>query len=124
MSLSAFQRRRRELAAKKAAEAAELEATQRGQNINDKPVEKMTVAELKEYAKKNDIVLGEATKKDEILAVILAARHDGSTGGGTDDQDYQAPGGNQDDSAAGDDSDGGDDPDAKNAQDGEGNGGE
>lgn len=38
----------------------------------DKPVEKMTVAELKSHADKNQIDLGEATKKDDILAVIQA----------------------------------------------------
>ena len=36
-----------------------------------KPLESRTVAELKEYAAENDIDLGEATKKEDILAAIL-----------------------------------------------------
>ncbi|MFD1954294.1 hypothetical protein ACFSL6_08920 [Paenibacillus thailandensis] len=39
----------------------------------DKPVGEMTVTELKAYAKANSIDLGEATKKDEILAKIKEA---------------------------------------------------
>lgn len=38
----------------------------------EKPVEKMKVDELKAHAEKRNIDLGEATKKDDILAVILA----------------------------------------------------
>jgi predicted NUDIX family NTP pyrophosphohydrolase len=38
-----------------------------------KPVEKMTVPELKQYAEEKQIDLGDATKKDEILAAIQAA---------------------------------------------------
>lgn len=37
-------------------------------------LEKMNVAQLKKYAKDNDIDLGDATKKEEILAVIEAAQ--------------------------------------------------
>lgn len=33
-------------------------------------IKKMTVAELKDYATKNSIDLGEATKKDDVLEVI------------------------------------------------------
>lgn len=36
-------------------------------------VDKMTVAELKEYAARNDIELGDATKKEDILAAIKGA---------------------------------------------------
>ncbi|MFK0524758.1 Rho termination factor N-terminal domain-containing protein [Paenibacillus illinoisensis] len=36
-------------------------------------IEKMKVAELKEYAEENGIDLGDATKKDEILEVIKEA---------------------------------------------------
>lgn len=61
MSATAFQRKRREIAAREAAEKTKAE----------KPLEKMTVKELKEYAKSNGIELGEASKKDEILAVLL-----------------------------------------------------
>ena len=39
----------------------------------EKPLDKMTVAELKEYAKANEIDLGEAKTKAEILEVIKAA---------------------------------------------------
>ena len=38
-----------------------------------KPIEKRTVAELKEYAAEHGVDLGEATKKDDILAAIKAA---------------------------------------------------
>ncbi|MEG0450947.1 MAG: hypothetical protein RR595_13910 [Lysinibacillus sp.] len=37
-----------------------------------KTIEEMTIAELKEYAKENEINLGPAKKLDEILAVIQA----------------------------------------------------
>ena len=37
------------------------------------PVDKMTVAELKAHAAEHSIDLGEATKKDEILAAVQAA---------------------------------------------------
>ncbi|MFJ9885938.1 hypothetical protein ACIQRW_08755 [Streptomyces sp. NPDC091287] len=36
------------------------------------PVEKMTVEQLKAYAAEQDIDLGDATKKDDIRAVVLA----------------------------------------------------
>lgn len=35
-----------------------------------KPLDKMSIAELKAYAEQNQIELGGATKKDEILAII------------------------------------------------------
>lgn len=38
----------------------------------EKPLEKMTLAELKVHAEKHEIDLGEATKKEDILAAILA----------------------------------------------------
>lgn len=40
----------------------------------DKPLEKMTVAELREYAASKEIDLGEATKKEEILQVLQGAQ--------------------------------------------------
>jgi hypothetical protein len=42
--------------------------------VEPKPLEKMTVAELNEYAEQHGINLGDSTKKDDILAVILAAK--------------------------------------------------
>lgn len=39
-----------------------------------KVLEDLNVAELKKYAKDNEIDLGEATKKDDILAVIQEAQ--------------------------------------------------
>lgn len=39
----------------------------------EKPIDKMTVAELQEYAKEKGIDLGEAKSKAEILDVIKAA---------------------------------------------------
>lgn len=60
MGLAAFNRSRR-IAAEKLAEEQE-----------EKPLDKMKVEELKEYAVTHDIDLGEATKKPEILAVIIA----------------------------------------------------
>ncbi|WP_438435412.1 DUF7210 family protein [Gorillibacterium sp. sgz500922] len=39
----------------------------------DKAVDDMTVAELKAYAKAQGIDLGDATKKEEILAAVKAA---------------------------------------------------
>lgn len=38
--------------------------------IEPKTVEEMTITELKEYAAENDIDLGDAKKKDDILAAI------------------------------------------------------
>lgn len=38
----------------------------------DKPVDKMKIDELKAHAEKLEIDLGDATKKDDILAVIQA----------------------------------------------------
>ena len=45
---------------------------------NPKAIEEMTVAELKEYAAENDIDLGDAKKRDEILEVIQAAENEES----------------------------------------------
>ena len=42
-------------------------------NSADKPLNKRTVDELKAYAAENSIDLGDATKRDEILAAIAAA---------------------------------------------------
>lgn len=42
----------------------------------EKPLEKRTVDELRKYAADNQIDLGEASKKDEILAAIAAAQQD------------------------------------------------
>lgn len=39
----------------------------------DKPLEKMKVDELKAYASERNIDLGEATKKEDVLAAILKA---------------------------------------------------
>lgn len=39
----------------------------------DKPLEKRTVDELRQYAADNNVDLGEATKKEDILAAIAAA---------------------------------------------------
>lgn len=39
----------------------------------EKPLEKRSVADLKAYADENGIDLGEATKKADVLAAILAA---------------------------------------------------
>lgn len=41
--------------------------------VKETDIEKMKVAELKEYAEEKGIDLGEATKKDEILEVIKEA---------------------------------------------------
>ncbi|MEK5235458.1 hypothetical protein NST99_07140 [Paenibacillus sp. FSL L8-0470] len=43
------------------------------------PVPEMKLPELKDYAKKHGIDLGEATKREDVLAVILKA---GEAGGG------------------------------------------
>ena len=64
MSLSGFQRRRREQAAK---EAAEREAVEKEEN---KTIDEMSTAELKKYAADNGIDLGEAKGKSAILAAI------------------------------------------------------
>lgn len=53
---------------------------ERGYTVEDepkddsKPFEKMTVAELKEYAEQHGIDLGDASKKEDILSVILATK--------------------------------------------------
>lgn len=71
MSATAFQRMRREQVAKEVAEKADREAEEKLQK--EKPIDKMTVSELKAYAETNKIDLGDATKKDDILAAIQAA---------------------------------------------------
>lgn len=43
------------------------------QSAVPKPVDKMTVEELKAHAAEHSIDLGEASKKDEILAAVQAA---------------------------------------------------
>ena len=43
-------------------------------DTGDTPVAKMTVGELREYAAEHDIDLGDATRKDDILAAIAAAQ--------------------------------------------------
>jgi hypothetical protein len=53
--------------------------------LEDKPLEKQSVAELKAYAEQHGIDLGEATKKPEILAAILAAPQNGAPNGGAGD---------------------------------------
>ncbi|OAB46549.1 hypothetical protein [Paenibacillus antarcticus] len=68
MGLSSFNRARR-LAAEKALEESQ-----------EKPLDKMSVAELKENAAENEIDLGDATKKPEIIALILAASGGGGDG--------------------------------------------
>ena len=40
----------------------------------EKPLEKRTVDELRQYAADNNVDLGEATKKEDILAAIAAAQ--------------------------------------------------
>ncbi|WP_028988037.1 hypothetical protein [Thermicanus aegyptius] len=82
MGLAAFNRQRRELAAKV-----------REKEKSEKPVSKpapvgglndfndMTVAELKQYAADNGIDLGGATKKGDILAVIFATKGGEKDGG-------------------------------------------
>lgn len=68
MSVTAFQRRRRVQA------ALEVAKKQQDETPEVKPIDKMTIAELKIYAEQNVIDLGEAKKKDDILAVIQAAQ--------------------------------------------------
>ncbi|MBG9788539.1 hypothetical protein [Brevibacillus laterosporus] len=67
MSATAFQRARREKAAREEAKKEELVV---------QTIDKMTVAELKEYANQHEIDLGEVTKKDDILAVIKGVESD------------------------------------------------
>lgn len=45
-----------------------------GPDAGDTPVARMTVGELREYAAEHDIDLGDATRKDDILAAIAAAQ--------------------------------------------------
>ena len=46
------------------------------EGIPPKPWDTMTVAQLKEYAAQKQINLGDATKRDDILATIAAAEGD------------------------------------------------
>ena len=71
MSATAFQRMRREQAAEEAAKKLQKE----------KPIDKMTIAELKVYADDHNIDLGEAAKKDDILAAIQVALIEEDEGG-------------------------------------------
>lgn len=43
-----------------------------GPDSGEKPVERMNVEQLKAYAAEHDIALGDATKKAEILAAVVA----------------------------------------------------
>lgn len=83
MSATAFQRMRREAAAKKAAQSQkEVEETPdiqlsevEEENTEDEDKEEktfkdMTVDELKEYAEKNNVDIGKATSKSGILEKI------------------------------------------------------
>lgn len=81
MSVTAFNRRRRELA------AAAIMEKQAEQTV-EKPLVEMTVSELKEYADQHGIDLGEAKKKAEILAMIQAA----VSGGDPSDKNAQGGG--------------------------------
>ncbi|ONH35722.1 hypothetical protein [Protofrankia sp. BMG5.30] len=47
----------------------------------DKPLDRLTVDELREYADEHDIDLGEASKKADIIAVIRAAAGEGDGAG-------------------------------------------
>jgi len=90
MSVTAFNRRRREL-------AAALVQEKEKQTV-EKPLEEMTVAELKEYVDRHGIDLGEAKKKAEILTVIQATVSDseqanGDPGGGEGDEQADGEGG-------------------------------
>ena len=51
-----------------------------------KTIEEMTVAELKKYAKDNNIDLGDAKKQKDILEVIQAAENDDDSSNGENDQ--------------------------------------
>lgn len=93
-NVTGFQRRRRVLAAKQT--AAEEAAKQ---TVENKPIEEMTVAELKQYAADNGIDLSGATKKAEILTAIQSAQNDG----GGMNEDGTPKGGNIDAENDGDD---------------------
>ena len=84
MSATAFQRMRREAAAKKAAQSQkEVEETLdiqllkvKKENTDDKEektLKDMTVDELKEYAEKHNIDVGKSTSHNGILEKIKAA---------------------------------------------------
>lgn len=77
MSLSGFQRRRREQAAA-GHEAVEKVAEEQHE---EKPLDKMKVEELREYAEKHSIDIGEATKKHDILEIILKSIGGGENAG-------------------------------------------
>lgn len=83
MSVTAFNRRRRELATALAQKNEKQE-----EQTAEKPLDEMTVAELKEYADQHGIDLGEAKKKAEILVAIQAA----VSGGDPSDKNAQGGG--------------------------------
>lgn len=78
MSATAFQRMRREAAAKKAAqsqkevkETPDIQLSEvKKENTEEKTLKDMTVDELKEYAEKNNVDIGKATSKSGILEKI------------------------------------------------------
>jgi hypothetical protein len=61
------------LEVKAAIKKGHLSVIEGGETEDPKAVEDMTVAELKAYATENNIDLGDATKKDDILAAIQKA---------------------------------------------------
>ena len=84
MSATAFQRMRREAAAKKAAQSQkEVKETpdiqlseveeENTEDKEEKTLKDMTVDELKEYAEKNNVDIGKATSKSGILEKIKEA---------------------------------------------------
>lgn len=46
------------------------------EGLTEMPWDKMSIPNLKEYAKENGIELGAAKKRDEILAIIAAAENE------------------------------------------------
>lgn len=76
MSLSGFQRRRRE----QVAAGREVEKAAEEQH-EEKALDKMKVEELREYAEKHSIDIGEVTKKADIMERILNAIGGGENAG-------------------------------------------
>lgn len=60
----------------------------------DIPIEKMTVSQLKDYAKQNNIELGEATKKEDILQAIQQQGQNDEDNQQNDQGDQGQPNGN------------------------------
>lgn len=56
-------------------------------DASDKPLEDRSVPQLKKYAKDNDINLGGATKKDDILQAIADHQPDGDEDDGDEDDE-------------------------------------